>query len=263
MATQELATLTEDTAEFALPFSNGTLIQPPGTQMVYVIVYGQTCFIPNTTVAGNVFGGNWSNLVQQCSLAQFDQYPVGPALSDDACLVKSPSGQICVYSWGQYFWIVNSTVLSTYNFNGSPVSVNSTLFAAMPQSLDITLGPTGLIPDGSLIQVGGAGTVYLVIYGQTCGIPNPTVAANLFGPNWGSLIDQVTQQHFDAYPAGPALNDNACLLSASGTLYLYTWNQYFEIVSSTIQSQYNFNGTAVPVTTTFLKALSQGFDITA
>lgn len=262
MATQALATLTEDASDFVLPFQNGVLIQPPSSQQVYLVMYGQTCFIPNTTVAQNIWGGSWQSLITQCTAAQFSQYPAGPALSDDACLIRSSSGEICIYSWGQYFWIPSLTVLSAYNLNGSPSSVDSTLFAAIPQSLDITTGSvTGQIPNGTLIQVTEP-DVYLVIYGQTCWVPNPTVAVNLFGLNWNSLVEDTTQQHFDAYPAGPALSDNACLLSASGNLYLYSWNQYFEIANSAVQSQYNFNGTPVPVPATLLAALSQGFDIT-
>lgn len=142
--------------------------------------------------------------------------------------------------------------------------MNQTVFDAIPQNIDITPGPTGAFTDGTLIQIANSDTpVFLVLYGQSIGLPNETVAVNLFGSNWRLLVEACTGEQFNAYPLGPAFSPTACLIQPpSQQICVFSWNQWLWIINPTVQSAYNFNGSVIPVAQGLFDALSQGLDIT-
>ena len=121
------------------------------------------------------------------------------------------------------------------------------------------------LSNGNLVRVSGTAPVSLVILGQTCYVPSPQTASNLFGSNWGSLVQTVSQGTFNSVPVGPAFTSGACLVQASGQSpqYLYTSGLKHWIVNENVLSEYNFNsGNLITgVNPQLIEAMPQGVDI--
>lgn len=127
------------------------------------------------------------------------------------------------------------------------------------------MSANGPITNGNLIQVSGSASVYLMIFGQACGIPDPPTAANLFGASWDSNVQQITQAQLNALFIGPTLTSGSCLVQPenNASIYLFTLGLLFGIAGPPIMDEYNFvSGTVFQIPATVVQAMPQGFLIT-
>jgi hypothetical protein len=98
--------------------------------------------------------------------------------------------------------------------------------------------------NGQLVRKdGGNGAVFLVLFGQRCGVPSPQTATNLFGGGWNTFVTSVSTDTFNSVVTGTTFPSGSCLVQASGQLqiYLYTWGEKMLIANPTVSTEYLFN----------------------
>jgi hypothetical protein len=118
------------------------------------------------------------------------------------------------------------------------------------------------LANGSLVRVRNTTPVYLVILGQYCHVPSQQTAQNLFGANWGNLVNTITQGTLNSTLQGVSFTSGACLVQGQGSpaQYLYTWGLKFLIAGPPILTTYNFT-TPFLMSPQVVEAMPQGFVI--
>jgi hypothetical protein len=104
--------------------------------------------------------------------------------------------------------------------------------------------------NGTLLQVTGTAAIFLVLDGQTCLIPDPPTATNLFTPTALGNLQQISQADFTTLPAGPILTSGAALARGAGQspVYLISWGQRCWISSFQVFENYGFNENTIQST---------------
>jgi hypothetical protein len=96
---------------------NGTLVKATGTSAVYLIVFGQRCWVPSPETFDNLFL-DW-NLVHEISGAEFYGISEGAPLTEDAYLLglEGVNYASCFFCWGRLNGIPSEEVFNQFGFN--------------------------------------------------------------------------------------------------------------------------------------------------
>jgi hypothetical protein len=100
--------------------TSGQLVRATGSKEVYLIVFGERCWVPNPKTFENLFL-NWK-LVREVSREELDSIPIGPALTDGASLVAAEGVPAkFLVSWGMLN-LLPPQVFDQYGFNPQKVT---------------------------------------------------------------------------------------------------------------------------------------------
>jgi hypothetical protein len=99
--------------------------------------------------------------------------------------------------------------------------------------------------NGLLLQLPGAPTIYLVVNGYRCGLPDQTTYQNLFVP--GAMV--VQDINIGVVAEGPVITSGAVLVqgSSSPQVYFVSNGEKMWIPTPTIFSRYQFNSAKIQV----------------
>ena len=119
-----------------MSYRNGTLIRETGTTAIYLVVFGDRCWVPNPTTYGNLFLD--STAVKEISKAEMAAVPVGPDLTDGAYL-GAVDGDPHVYlvSWRMANHIASPAVFNQFGFNEKKIRKSPTV-GAVPKGWTLT-----------------------------------------------------------------------------------------------------------------------------
>lgn len=137
MAKPQAATTSTNASPTAFP-NNGALVQTEGSP-VCAIMFQQLIPLPNSA-AVSLYGSGFQSLVQIVTASQFNSLPLGQQLDDGACLVSAggTGAKIGLYTWGQFYWVLNPTIFDQYQFDwDAVVTTPAAVFDEMPQGFII------------------------------------------------------------------------------------------------------------------------------
>jgi len=124
----------------AAPMSNGSLVMISPAQGTFLVMMGQTCYVPDPDTAAALFGSGWSSLVATVSPTQFSSLPAGPALTSGACLLGlgTPGSPQFLCTGGQCLFIPGQ-VYPSYPFQYGTLNIASqAVISAIPLGVVIT-----------------------------------------------------------------------------------------------------------------------------
>ncbi len=185
---------------FSLQYPDGSLLQPKGQGVVYLIKNGLKH--PFKSKAAMLTRYPHPNIIQ-VDPAILEQYPTGePIRFPQYALYRSPKGTVYLIVDDVKHGFTSSEVMRTLGINPEEIEdVSQEVIDQIPEGKPIDINSS--YPMGALLQNNKTGTVYYVKDGKKYGIVDKQILTIRFGPN--PIITPVDPQELRQYVVMPPL----------------------------------------------------------